>query len=132
MRKHLLTHSNKCNLCGENNASLSKRKFKLHYCTGKDAKHNHKNFKLLQDSYYNLASQPLRRLFMIHEGKLCCSRCKNKNLEYERLNGGIKPYMFDVDHIKPLKDGGDHSKDNLQLLCFNCHRFKSAIENKKK
>jgi exodeoxyribonuclease-5 len=31
---------------------------------------------------------------------------------------------FDVDHIKPLKDGGDNSVGNLQILCKECHKKK--------
>jgi len=32
---------------------------------------------------------------------------------------------FEVDHIKPLKDGGDNSVGNLQILCKECHKKKS-------
>ena len=32
----------------------------------------------------------------------------------------------DVDHIVPLADGGDHSDDNLQPLCHECHSRKTA------
>jgi hypothetical protein len=32
---------------------------------------------------------------------------------------------FDVDHIKPLKDGGDNSIENLQILCKECHNKKT-------
>jgi exodeoxyribonuclease-5 len=31
---------------------------------------------------------------------------------------------FDVDHIKPLQDGGDNSIENLQILCKECHKNK--------
>lgn len=37
----------------------------------------------------------------------------------------------EIDHIKPLWDGGDNALDNLQVLCFKCHREKSAQEHKR-
>ena len=33
---------------------------------------------------------------------------------------------LEVDHIIRVKDGGSHDKDNLQLLCHNCHVTKDA------
>ena len=37
----------------------------------------------------------------------------------------------DVDHIVPLKHGGNCLKGNLQVLCVTCHRRKTALECKK-
>ena len=37
----------------------------------------------------------------------------------------------DVDHIVPLKHGGNCCKGNLQVLCVTCHRRKTALECKK-
>ena len=37
-----------------------------------------------------------------------------------------------VDHIKPIKDGGEmYDWDNLQSLCHSCHNSKSARERKR-
>lgn len=33
-----------------------------------------------------------------------------------------------VDHIRPLRDGGTHARNNLQPLCESCHNAKSAAE----
>lgn len=33
-----------------------------------------------------------------------------------------------LDHVLPLKDGGTHDADNLQLLCPPCHTDKTSIE----
>jgi 5-methylcytosine-specific restriction protein A len=30
-----------------------------------------------------------------------------------------------VDHIRPLRDGGDHDRGNLQPLCVDCHAVKT-------
>jgi len=35
---------------------------------------------------------------------------------------------IEVDHIKPASLGGEPTLENAQLLCANCHRWKSAIE----
>ena len=34
-----------------------------------------------------------------------------------------------IDHVKPLADGGRDVLGNLQILCVNCHRVKSATES---
>lgn len=37
-----------------------------------------------------------------------------------------------VDHIKPIKQGGEmYDLDNLQSLCHSCHNRKTQEENKK-
>lgn len=38
------------------------------------------------------------------------------------------PVPWDADHIVPLIDGGEHSMDNLQTLCRDHHKRKTAIE----
>lgn len=34
--------------------------------------------------------------------------------------------QFTIDHVVPLKRGGQESLDNLALACFHCNRYKSA------
>lgn len=36
--------------------------------------------------------------------------------------------FFDVDHKLARSHGGSNRQDNLQLLCPNCHRFKTLVE----
>lgn len=48
-----------------------------------------------------------------------CRNCKSKGL--------IVPGN-DVDHIKPISQGGSNELSNLQLLCKNCHKQKTARE----
>lgn len=37
---------------------------------------------------------------------------------------------WECDHIKPLKDGGEHRESNLQPVLRSAHRKKTAEENK--
>ena len=47
-----------------------------------------------------------------------CGQC-NKKLTH----------TFEVDHKIPLKNGGSNHVDNLESLCPNCHREKTAMDN---
>lgn len=38
----------------------------------------------------------------------------------------------DVDHILPLRDGGDNREANLQTLCHVCHSRKSQQDYRKR
>ena len=43
---------------------------------------------------------------------------------------------LEVDHVRPIKGGGDHGIDpydetNLQTLCRACHIEKTALENRR-
>jgi SMC interacting uncharacterized protein involved in chromosome segregation len=39
--------------------------------------------------------------------------------------------VFEIDHIIRWTDSYDDSKDNLQPLCVECHKLKTAKENEK-
>jgi len=41
----------------------------------------------------------------------------------------LKAKKFDIDHIRPLANGGTNEIDNLQALCKSCHQDKTANEN---
>ena len=51
----------------------------------------------------------------------CCVRCTRK------VGGALRA---EFDHATPLILGGKHRESNLQLLCHECHRAKSAIDVK--
>ena len=38
----------------------------------------------------------------------------------------------EVDHIKPIHSGGHNERENLQILCLDCHGFKSRREMEKR
>lgn len=55
-------------------------------------------------------------------------KCNNmgERLAYEVPSGLVLPiYSGEVDHIIPLKDGGEHLISNMQLLCSKCHMMKT-------
>ena len=36
------------------------------------------------------------------------------------------PGYLSIDHIKPFSKGGDHSPDNLRVLCMRCNTSRGA------
>lgn len=36
----------------------------------------------------------------------------------------------EIDHIKPLHKGGTNARENLQGLCVECHKAKTALEHR--
>ena len=43
---------------------------------------------------------------------------------------GVNPSSnLEVDHLKPLRDGGTNCLSNLWLLCVQCHRKKTSAEH---
>lgn len=75
--------------------------------------------------------------------KFCSKKCKNALAAFVRYNNYVKerkkdmcsfcgfipidPCQLDIDHI----DGNHNNNDvnNLQILCANCHRLKTKINN---
>jgi len=53
----------------------------------------------------------------IMQGQPLCKMCEDKGL--------VTPGA-EMDHIVPLFMGGSNDDDNLQMLCVECHRKKSA------
>lgn len=51
----------------------------------------------------------------------CCVKCARK------IGGALRA---EFDHATPLILGGEHRESNLQLLCHECHRAKTAIDVK--
>ncbi len=41
---------------------------------------------------------------------------------------GHRGVTHEIDHILPRKLGGTHSRDNLQVLCYECHLAKTRID----
>ena len=58
-----------------------------------------------------------------------------RRLVYERSSGKCEYCLIDeaftikrheIDHIRPIKHGGDTIRENLCLSCFDCKRYKGS------
>lgn len=54
-----------------------------------------------------------------HDGTLTCEKCGKTKFGWEE---------YDIDHVIPVALGGSHGPENLQLLCRECHRKKTASQ----
>ena len=108
-----------CRYCGNLIAVMRK-----HYCCAncnlyfKYAAHDTKvnSLRRFIHKYYRFTCQ----------GEECGSK-----LAYEVPSGLLLPvYSGEVDHIIPLKDGGEHLVSNLQLLCIKCHMRKTSAQRR--
>lgn len=55
----------------------------------------------------------LNRKILLYQRKEACVQCESK-------------VRRQVDHIVPVAEGGSDELDNLQVLCFKCHKKKTA------
>lgn len=74
-----------------------------------------------ENKHRTLTGRPWRRLrdkIMRRDGFMCqCEKCK-----------GEKLIAHEVDHIKPLSQGGTDEPDNLRAMHKDCHAEKSKAE----
>lgn len=70
---------------------------------------------------YKVATRPNygRRIVAKRDGRKCNACGVTRGLSYSYLH---------LDHIVPLADGGTATEENLQLLCPDCHKEKTARE----
>lgn len=59
--------------------------------------------------------------------------CRKGGVSGSFLDGDLVQFVWltsslEIDHIQPLHRGGSNDPDNLQLLCVDCHKAKSARE----
>ena len=67
-----------------------------------------------------LKGQALQKLRLaMYIANPCCNLCSRLTKH---------PEGYEVDHIKPLHQGGTDTEDNRQLLCIECHDKKTASE----
>ncbi|NJL65628.1 MAG: HNH endonuclease [Methylacidiphilales bacterium] len=62
-------------------------------------------------------SVELRKL-VVNRASICC--------EYCLIHQDFSIYTHEVDHIIPIKHGGDTTADNLALSCLSCNRHKGS------
>jgi hypothetical protein len=73
-----------------------------------------------------------KRHIIVRDG-CACKGC-GEVFESALVDGGVllpMPHSLELDHIKPLIEGGGEEPENLQLLCEKCHDSKSAQERKR-
>lgn len=58
---------------------------------------------------------------------LGCARC-GVVVENADETDGVELVPWEADHIVALVDGGAHEVENFQVLCWRCHRAKTAEE----
>ena len=63
--------------------------------------------------------------------KKCSYKCKNCDVKLEMIKNkkGNEKANYEIDHIRPLANGGNNELTNLQALCKSCHRDKTMSEN---
>jgi hypothetical protein len=57
--------------------------------------------------------------------QICKRKCKNAFM-VSKSDGRPHPRSPTLDHIRSLKDGGNHEPCNVQLACFECNTKKGA------
>jgi len=57
--------------------------------------------------------------------QICNRKCKKKFV-VNKKDGRPHPRSPTLDHIRSLKDGGNHEPSNVQLACFECNTKKGA------
>lgn len=75
----------------------------------------------------------IRRAVAKRRGAVCAS-CGEKLASVVKEGGPEYPNydQMDIDHIRPLSEGGTDHADNLQVLCKPCHRQKSAVDARRR
>ncbi|MDX7989870.1 HNH endonuclease [Xenorhabdus littoralis] len=84
--------------------------------------HNHQQGKSRHERGYGSKWDKLRTTVKQRD-KYLCQQC---------LRAGRAITGTTVDHIKPKAHGGTDALSNLMLLCFSCHRQKTATERLRK
>lgn len=62
-------------------------------------------------------SDSLRRLVAERAGNRC---------EYCQIPASLAFYVHEVDHVIPLKHGGETKEENLAYACWRCNRYKGS------
>ena len=96
-----------CKQCGKSFESFLD---KAELCL--DCKYPKKTFKNYNPNYTRYISSEVKQTVWNRDGGKCVCCNSNTHLEF--------------DHIIPVTKGGNNSENNVQLLCFDCNRTKSA------
>jgi len=88
------------------------------YCESHHAPHGWKHRNSRHDRGYGSKWQKTRKAALARDSHLC-QAC---------LRAGMVTPATDVDHITPKYLGGTDALDNLQCLCRECHKTKTAAD----
>ncbi len=83
---------------------------------------------------------PELRLAVLRRDNHTCKKCGDNRRNIEKIKTSPWGRQFkesinnlEVDHIKEIAAGGDMwDKENLQTLCYSCHKKKTASFNSRK
>lgn len=84
---------------------------KLDFLSGKSMDHNRLTWIFIKFAIFD------------RDNGFCCDCAR-------QLDFFVSPVEFNVDHKVPVWQGGETSVANLHILCLDCHRKKSALEQK--
>ena len=91
-----------------------------------------KSIEFENQSYAQLIKQLKEQFYNCERHKFTKSERETIYNESDKLGNSRKKQLteivFHIDHIKPLANGGTNEKDNLQLLCVECHFDKTRNE----
>jgi len=80
-------------------------------------------------------SQTKRQIIFARDAWRCCYCGEEATLEVTQCKRphrlkivplGSDGRMFEIDHVRPVKDGIDNSFDNLVTACWRCNNSKSG------
>ena len=107
-----------CLWCGK---KLPNKRY--HYCPPKD-EHEYSHKDRCRCAVHDLRVTPVRR-FVHQKFKFECQEC-GKHFPYFTPAGAELPvHGGEVHHSTPLKDGGEDSIENMELLCEKHHKEKT-------
>lgn len=70
-----------------------------------------------EDRYPDSPEYCKHRYDMLYIKRLPCTTC-----------GEDDELRLQVDHVIPRAAGGSHDRENLQVLCVDCHKIKTAVD----
>ena len=95
---------------------------KNRFCPNSKCRERHKRDKRrVRKSRNYIEPVSIREIYFRDKGK--CQHCGKKLKLSHKVPHLLAPVR---DHITPLSQGGEHSKRNVQLLCFSCNSKKGC------
>lgn len=118
------SEARKCAMCGRQfEASTPRAKFCSRKCKKRNDNVQYNGFHIKRAREYGVPYERGITLPLVEDkfGGVCqiCGRKTDRR---------ILARMPTIDHIVPMKNGGPHTWDNIQLACYGCNSSKAANE----